>query len=400
MKLLRILLLILLPVIARAQSVAITGKVFDADTKAPVAGASVFLSSSSFGTSTSADGTFALNGLRAGQYILVVTAVGYESNTQTILLNTESVKLDIGLSIKVTQLKEVKITSISKSDKKAALKRFKEEFIGTDKNAGDCKIINPDVLSFAFYEDKRVLEASTNEFLVIENNALGYRIKYMLKNFKSNLNTGDVTYAGSQVFEEMDGGDSKKKRWHKRRDEAYYGSARHFYRALGKDSLAAAGFKIYRLTRQFNTRRPPENVIDENIQKFRYSSMDSTFYWMGVKNSSHYTRQKLIGRGQVAVSSIVQPTDRPGLSALVFHDHLYVVYTKKWETTFFRDVYRVPHDLNYATTIVSYTGDNHVLLFDKNGSIIGDSPLYEGTWSQARLSTLLPVDYTPYEKQP
>ncbi|WP_175270316.1 hypothetical protein [Mucilaginibacter humi] len=60
----------------------------------------------------------------------------------------------------------------------------------------------------------------------------------------------------------------------------------------------------------------------------------------------------------------------------------------------------MPHDLNYATTIVSYTGDNHIILFDKNGSIIGDSPLYEGTWSQARLSTLLPVDYTPYEKQP
>ncbi|MES2375200.1 MAG: carboxypeptidase-like regulatory domain-containing protein [Bacteroidota bacterium] len=400
MKIFRILLLILLPVIVRAQSVAITGKVFDADTKTPVAGASVFLSSSSFGTSTGADGRFALNGLRAGQYLLVVTAVGYESNTQTILLNTEPVKLDIALSIKVTQLKEVKITSISKSDKKAALKRFKEEFIGTDKNADDCKITNPEVLNFAFYENKRVLEASTNEFLVIENNALGYRIKYMLKNFTSNLNTGDVTYAGSQVFEEMPGSDSKKKKWYKKRDEAYYGSARHFYRALGKDSLADAGFKIYRLTRQFNTKRPPENVIDENIQKYRHYSMDSTFYWMGVKNSSHYTRQKLIGKGQVAVSSIVQPTDKPGLSALVFQDHLYVVYTKKWETTYFRDVYRVPHDLNYATTIVSYTGDNHLLLFDKNGSIIGDSPLYEGTWSAARISTLLPVDYTPYGKQP
>ncbi|NNU34642.1 carboxypeptidase-like regulatory domain-containing protein [Mucilaginibacter sp. S1162] len=211
MKLLRILLFILLPVIVRAQSVAITGKVFDANTKAPVAGASVFLSSSSFGTSTGTDGTFALNGLRAGQYILVVTAVGYESNTQTILLNTEPVKLDIGLSVKVTQLKEVKITSISKSDKKAALKRFKKEFIGSDKNADDCKIINPEVLNFAFYEDKRVLEASTNEFLVIENNALGYRIKYMLKNFKSNINTGDVTYAGSRFLKRWTAAIRKRK---------------------------------------------------------------------------------------------------------------------------------------------------------------------------------------------
>jgi hypothetical protein len=400
MKIFSILLLILLPILARAQSVAITGKVFDADSKTAIASASVFLSSSSFGTSTGADGTFALNGLKAGQYVLVVTAVGYESSTQTILLNTEPVKLDVALSVKVTQLSEVKITSISKSDKKEALKRFKEEFLGTDKNAGDCKITNPEVLNFAFYDNKSILEASTNEFLLIENNALGYRIKYVLRNFKSNLNTADVSYSGSQVFEEMQGSESKKKKWYKKRDEAYFGSARHFYRALGKDSLTDAGFKIYRLTRQFNTRRPPENVIDENIQRYRYSSMDSTFYWMGVKNSSHYTKQKLLGRGPIAIKNILQPTDRPGLLALTFPDHLYVVYIKKWETTFFRDVYRVPHDLNYATTIVSYTGDNHTLLFDKNGSIVGDSPLYEGTWSLARLSTLLPVDYTPYSKQP
>jgi ribosomal protein S4 len=396
MQLFRILLLaLLIPFVSSAQKITVTGNVLAADTKAPIGGASVFLSNSSFGTSTTASGTFALNGPTAGQYTLVVTAVGYETSVQTILLNTEPVKLEIALLVKVTQLNEVKITSISKADKRAALARFKEEFIGTDKNAGDCKIINPEVLSFTFYENKSVLEASSNEFLVIENNALGYRIKYMLKNFRSNLNTGDITYAGSQVFEEMIGGDSKKKKWYKKRDEAYYGSARHFYRALGKDSLADAGFKIYRLARQFNTKRPPENVIDGNISKFRHTRMDSTFYWMGMKNSSHYTKQKLIGKAPVAVNTVVQQIDKPGLFALTFHDHLYVVYTKKWETTFFRDVYRVPHDLNYATTIVSYTHDNNTLLFDKNGTIIGDSPQYEGTWSLARLSTLLPVDYVP-----
>jgi hypothetical protein len=398
MKLLRLLLFILLPVTVFGQNVTISGKVSSADAKAPIGGASVFLSNSSFGTSTKNDGAFTLNGLKAGQYTLVVNAIGYESNSQTITINTNAINLDISLLPKTTQLKEVKISGISKSDKKAALARFKEEFIGTDVNAADCEIINPGVLSFDLYKNKTILEASASDFLIIENNALGYRIKYLLKSFKSDLLTSDVSFAGSQVFEELDGSRGEKKQWYKKRDEAYYGSAMHFYRSLQKDSLAGAGFKIYRLHREFNSRRPSDDIIQQNIDRDKKMNSDSVLYWIGIQNASHYAKQKFVG--SLTANDILQKTDRMGLFALTFPDHLYVVYTKKWETAYFKDVYRIPHDLNYTTTIVSYTGDNHIAFFDANGTIIGDSPLYEGTWSKSRLSTLLPVDYTPHEKQP
>jgi hypothetical protein len=398
MKLLRLLLLFLLPVTVFGQNVTIAGKVSSAETKTAIGGASVFLSNSSFGTSTKNDGSFTLSGLRAGQYTLVVTAVGYESNTQTITVNTNAINLDIALLPKITQLKEVKISGISKSDKKAALARFKEEFIGTDANAEDCEIINPEVLSFDLYKNKTILEASASDFLIIENNALGYRIKYLLKSFKSDLLTSDVSFAGSQVFEELDGSRGERKQWYKKRDAAYYGSAMHFYRSLQKDSLTDAGFKIYRLHREFNSHRPSDDIIQQNIDRYKKMNSDSVLYWIGIQNGSHYAKQKFVG--PLTANSILQRTDRPGLFALSFPDHLYVVYTKKWETAYFKDVYRIPNDLNYTTTIVSYTGDNHLVLFDTNGTIIGDSPLYEGTWSKSRLSTLLPVDYTPHEKQP
>jgi hypothetical protein len=30
-----------------------------------------------------------------------------------------------------------------------------------------------------------------------------------------------------------------------------------------------------------------------------------------------------------------------------------------------------------------------------NGSVIGNAPLYEGTWSKAKMANMLPVDYEP-----
>jgi hypothetical protein len=400
MQTIKILVFILLmPLLAVAQKISVTGKVTAADNKAPIAGASVYLSNSSVGTSTASDGSFTL-GLNPGQYTLVVSAIGYESSSQTVLADNSTIRLDIILSPRSIQLSEVKIKPMSKSDRKEALARFKAEFIGTGPNAADCKIVNPDVLSFSFSQNKTILEASTADFLVVDNNALGYRIKFLLNNYQSNFFTGDITYKGSRIFEEMKGGDSKMKRWYKRRDDAYYGSPMHFYRSLAKDSLQFNGFKIYRLSRQVNPLRPSDQEIEEGLARAEMSraKKDSLRYWADLKNMSRYASQKF--KGKFLVKDILQKSDRPGLYRLSFTDQLYVVYTKKWETNYYRDVYREPTDLNYATTIVSTTGANNYILFDNNGSVLGEPPFYQGMWSQQRISTQLPVDYVPYGKPP
>jgi hypothetical protein len=398
MKLFRILVLLLLPIMLRAQSVVVTGKILAADSKTAIAGASVFLSNSSFGTSSAKDGTFTLNGLKPGQYNLVVSAVGYDNYTRVLSVNDAPVNLSIELTARVTQLKEVTISTISKADKKKALDQFTRDFIGTDANAADCEIMNPQVLNLNYAQNKTILEAYTNEFLIVENDALGYRIKFLLKDFKSELLTGNISYSGSQVFEEMKAGSGKQKKWHQKRDEAYFGSAMHFYRSLLKDSLADAGFKIYRLSRQQNTKRPADDEIQRHLDIGKTLSPDSLVYWMQAGHFSRYANQKF--KGKFLVKDILQKTAKPGLSAILFPDHLYVEYTKKWETNYYRDLYRTPNDLNYATTIVSLANSGEPIIIDNNGTIIANSPLYEGTWSQARLSVLLPVDYTPYGKQP
>jgi hypothetical protein len=399
MQLVRILLFILLvPLLATAQKVNVTGKITAADKNEAIAGASVFLSNSSVGTSTASDGTFTLSGLSPGQYTLVATAIGYESSQQTVLVTNDAINLNIVLLPKSIVLNEVKISAISKSDRRKALARFKTEFIGTDENAADCKILNPDVLTFSFSQNKNILQASTNDFLVVENNALGYQIKFMLKSYESNLFTSDITYRGSRIFEDLKGGESKKKKWHKKRDEAYFGSAMHFYRSLAKDSLDAAGFKIYRLSRQQNILRPSDEVIGQGMARAQRSNRDSLLFWAELKEMSQYANHKF--KGKFLVKDILLKSEQPGLFGLKFPDHLYVVYTKKWETNYYRDVYRSPNDLNYSTTIVSLTDGSDHIVFDKNGTVIGNGPFYEGAWSQQRISTQLPVDYVPYGKQP
>jgi hypothetical protein len=63
----------------------------------------------------------------------------------------------------------------------------------------------------------------------------------------------------------------------------------------------------------------------------------------------------------------------------------------------FKDVYH-PLDMeNFETSVITLF--NPYVVFDSNGIIVSQpSPLYEGTWSKAKLAELLPVDYVPGEE--
>src|SRR5689334_17718082 len=103
------------PVFTMAQKVDISGKVTSKETKSAIPRASVFLSNSSFGTITATDGTFTLNNLRPGQYTLVVSSVGFSDFTQKLQVGEEPIKINIELEPKVTQLREVIISTTAKA---------------------------------------------------------------------------------------------------------------------------------------------------------------------------------------------------------------------------------------------------------------------------------------------
>jgi hypothetical protein len=390
-------LFLFLPFFTRAQSGVITGKVVRMDSKSPVPGASVFLSNSSFGTATAADGTFTLGGVRPGQYTLVVAIVGYQDNTQTILVGKDPIHVNIELEAKSIMLREVQISDNAKADWRRNYEQFKKEFIGTDENAKNCEVINPEILNFTYYKTQKRLEAYADEFLIVENRSLGYRVKFLVRDFKSDHLSGIISYSGQRLFEDLPGKEAQKKKWNTNRDDAYYGSAMHFYRSLYKDRLNEDGFEIHRFTRMSNRERPEEAVIQRNID--RYASMgrrDSANKWIGLENLSRYAHETLYD-SKWYTSEVLRPTQQPGLFAITFPDYLYVIYTKKREETFFRDVYRPLTMPNYQISVVTMMNKDRYYVFDMNGIIVSESPLYEGTWSKARLSQLLPVDYIPTE---
>jgi len=394
-----VLLCFLWPVFTMAQNGIITGKVTSKETKSAIARASVFLSNSSFGTITSTDGSFTLSNLRPGQYTLVVTTLGYNDHVQTVLVNDEPIKLNIELEPKVIQLREVVISTTSAADWKRNYARFKDEFIGTDENARNCDVINPKILNFSYSRTLDVLEADADDFLVVENRALGYRVKYLLKRFKSDRINDTISYQGQQVFEELPGTEAQKKKWRINRDLAYYGSAMHFFRALYTDKLKEEGFEARRFTRMLNPERPHQDVIERKINQFKMQRRaDSANYWINLANLPKYTKEKLANVPWFSFE-LLRTTGVPGIYALYFPDLLYVIYNRKREEKPFKDVY-MPLDMpNYETSIMVRLNNEPFIAFDKNGIVVDNHPLYEGTWSKSRLSELLPVDYVPSGKQ-
>jgi hypothetical protein len=394
-----VLLCFLCPVIVIAQNGVISGKITSKETKSAVARASVFLSNSSFGTVTSADGTFTLSGLRPGQYTLVVTTLGFTDYSKTVLVTDAPIKLDIELEPKVIELREVTISSSSKADWKRNYAQFRDEFIGTDQNAKNCDVVNPKILNFTYHRTQQVLEAYADEFLIVDNRGLGYRVKFLLKNFKSDRLGGIISYEGQRLFEELPGSAAEKKRWRTNRDMAYYGSAMHFFRALYTDKLREEGFDVRRLNRIPNPERPAEDVIQRKITMFKNQRRaDSANHWIDLNNLPRYSKEKVSDVPWLAFE-LLRTTEQQGIFAITFPNYLYVIYTKKREETPFKDVFR-PLDMpNYETTVVTLFNKDHYALFDKNGVVVGESPLYEGTWSKARLSELLPVDYVPSDQK-
>ena len=147
-------------------------------------------------------------------------------------------------------MREVVISSAT--DWKRNYETFRKEFIGVDENAKLCDVLNPHILNLTYNQTKQTLHADADQFLIIENKALGYRVKFLVDSFAVDKIAGLVSRAGSQVFEELPGSDAQKKKWHLRREEAYHGSSMHFYRSLISDKFTQEGFIMYHFNRYLN----------------------------------------------------------------------------------------------------------------------------------------------------
>jgi len=362
-----LVLMLLFPVTCFAQSI-ITGKVINAANKTPIGHASVFLSNATVGNKTNDDGTFVLTNVRAGQYELVVSIVGYETYSQMVKVNNANITLPaIGLVLKTTELSVVNIRPDPNWERNYA--NFKREFFGTSDIAAQCKILNSEVLDLEYNANSRKLTASSYDFLIIENKALGYRIKYLLNTFVKDGKANSLYFEGSAFFEHMKGSRSDVRRWEKKRNQAYVGSSMHFLRSVISNSVQENNFRVLRLIRTPNP---------------KYNGFNYKYF------------QTLINKPLID-SDYVKRTDQKGLYAIKYADCLYIDYDKKL-AKMKGDSASVDLERPAQTaTIVSF--DAEYALFDNNGVITTPSALmFEGRWGNSRMAEMLPVDFEPAKK--
>ncbi len=234
---------------------ALRGKVQTADGKA-VPSASVFFSNTSLGTVADRDGLFFLDGIAAGRYELVVSSVGFETNVQQLQTEQWPASITITLTTKQDELPEVVVGGYTKETWAKWGTFFIENFLGTTPFSAECKIKNHEVIQFRNYTKRNELKAIANEPLIIENRALGYRIKYQLELFQFNFKTSIFHYSGYPLFEPLEKkGEKTKPRWDRNRNAAFYGSKMHFMRSLYRNQLAENGFEVRFMQRILNAEK-------------------------------------------------------------------------------------------------------------------------------------------------
>lgn len=396
-----ILLIAICPTTIMAQnSLAISGIVKDKIGILP--GAAIYISGYKTSTITNNDGKFILSKLAPGNYDILVQMVGYIPYKKNIILENKDVYIEITLNEHTTLLNEV----IVKPDPDRAyhIALFKDYFIGKTPNSLQCNLLNTQVLATNFDKSTKTLTVNSSEFLIIENKALGYRIKYHLEYFEYNFKTRVIYYAGLPFFEDLKGNSAKQKRWAKAREIAYKGSYHHFFKSLYENKITEEGFVINKIAKITNPFRKPDSIINLNIKKLTegqlgstktltFNGSDSLAYWLKQKNELKLVNT--INKADVLVDTLAKVFSND-LKVMNFEDALYITYKNERETEAYRNSgnwqSRHPNVPNYQISVVSLVVPP-ALIYSNGGIFDPRSMLYQGYWAYEKMADIVPMDY-------
>lgn len=341
--------------VASAQDTAtLSGSVVDAITGQPLAGASIFAGHTSRGTIADTNGMYRIEQVPPGSYELVASMVGYAPRViQVEAVAAAVLNTDFRLQPAVHEIDSMVVVGERSRRWERNLARFTRLFIGTTPNAEATRILNPNVLRF---QDRGgVLVAEAVEPLRIENDALGYRLTFVLVEFRARRN--DVTFWGYPYFEEMEArSEEETLRWKENRENTYRGSFRHILRALASDRLEEEGFVVR------EARRP------------------------GVTGSPMHLRAR----------RIITPTSRPYEYILAFDRSLHVTYTeasREHSRSFWRSLWR--NDPSPTQTSWLTLTSERVLVNERGYVYPTNAVLLSGTMGEDRIADQLPHEYVP-----
>ncbi|PZR26594.1 MAG: hypothetical protein DI535_13730 [Citrobacter freundii] len=396
----------------------ISGKVVNAATNQPIAGTSVFISNTSFGTVSSRDGSFELKDIPPGKYDLIISSIGFETNVYSFSTDKLPLRLRIEMNEKVKELENVTIEPSLEEGWDKWGRVFMENFVGESANAKQCKIKNEKSIRFRFYKKSNRLVAFCDEPIVLENKALGYIIRYQLEDFEINYKKNSTLFAGYPLFEEIDKGrKGVQRRWQRNRDKAFYGSMMHFMRAVYTKSLAAEGYEVRRMVRTPNYEKQRVKQIyrampklssgakisissSSGINRIPVPQNDSSFAADSIEYYERILRQKddidTYGRDLLTADSLIVEQD-DALKVMFFENYLYITYKKELEEEGYLLYHHEQRQPTFQRSYI-WLQNQQAIAIDANGSYYPPQEVFSMAywgWGE-KIANLLPLDYKPY----
>ncbi len=397
------------------------GKVIDAANGQAIAGASVFINNSSIGTVTNAEGAFELKAIPEGQYELIISSIGYETNLYSFHSNQLPLRLRIEMNIKIRELENVIIepSVLEGWDKWGDM--FMKNFIGRTSNGAKCKIKNYKKIRFRYFKKSNRVIAFCDEPLKIENPALGYIVNFQLEHFEVNFQSGVSQYYGYPYFEEIDKNRrSLQRKWKEARDKAYYGSITHFMKSLYTQALSQNNFEIRGMKRVANVEkqrvraiyRPPTSFfkggpsnVSISISGNSPQKNDSTTNY--ATDSAEYYQRIMRQPDTLEIhtpyllseDSILVP-GADDYKVLHFADYLYITYKGAFEEESYVATLMERRKPAFQRSYITLVGEEAIAVF-ANGNYWPPQALFNRNyWSwTGKLADMLPMNFIPSSKE-
>jgi hypothetical protein len=363
----------------------LTGSLVNKDSKNPIASAVVFLNKTGISTASTDNGTFTLNNIPKGQYLLIITIIGYEDTRIPVNIESSKQMGDIELAIKNHSLDSVVVTT--KRRVSPYYYSFEKAFLGPTSFARQCKILNPSSIQFYDTDILGNYSARSVGFIEVQNDALGYKIKTILNNFSYNIKTSAIIYSGESYFTEMQGSPAQQREWQKNRLECYQGSVMQFLRSVLANTVKENGFSVKRVHRELNP------YFNRNGLETDPEDMNNA---VDVDLNTNTRYNDKISGSNLSGKDMLLKTNVDGLFAITANNGFIVNHSGNTVISSGNKITRIPWIWHSTVCVVTF--NKPYAIFDHNG-IIGnpDSVSYsqsffsESSW----VATLLPFDYQP-----
>lgn len=381
-----VVLLTIFPFQGSWAQLIVQGKVFTGTgtQQQPVAFANVFLSNTTKGVLTDSTGSFILNNVPIGKFDLVVSFVGY-TTLKTAIQTQDQKAYRFILKPLENELNAVTVKARRRKtiDWTKQLAIFTDNFIGKSENASQCQLVNSQVLQFEQTDNELTVKAK--EPLIINNQALGYRIKFQLERFTYSYDTYLVSYEGNPVFEPLiPKNQQEEQRWQENRLKAYLGSIMHFGRALYHRQLIEEGFLFVKVI----------DFKNRSGELTRISRAGDTLVTCPSLVNPHRDMTLQTAAYKVLVDTV---RSTPLQTILSFSDYIQVTYVKESEPHAFQCARRSStenYGINPQKSLIRLLAPN--VTVEANGQFWPSHSIRsEGYWTWELIADDLPFDYEP-----